>query len=275
MKKAFLVLLVLIPFFSCNEIPDYLFKNKVNGHRPFGLEGVYVFSYPLPDSVAQDTVKFERVKKNEFVVTNFSSNDTLYFGEIVKRKGMYFLNKMSDERGWWNISAFKFVGDSVHNYGALNGANSYPDETKEEKIFSDYIETEHAVYINNSSVETYEAMKSAVAKGFRVGCKELGWNEEPNSESNDAGKEPEEEIGIDPVLVYPNPVKENLVIETKSDGNFLFEIIDMNGKLIRSEKFSESFVLVNMTGVANGNYLARITDLKKNSYKSRKIMVAK
>jgi len=271
MKKFLFTSVIVLLYCSCGGYPDSYFKEKANGHRTFGLEGTYIFTYKISDSLTvRDTLRFERIRKNDFLITKLPGKDTIYLGEIVKRRGLYFMNKPSNQKGWWHISAFKFSGDSIYNYWGLECNSSYYEEIKEQKLFSDYIETENGIYINNSSSETYEAMKFSVMNGMRAGYEEIVVNDNGNKNSDEIEKKEQSYF-----LVYPNPVKDNLVIETKSDGNFRVEIIDMNGKVVRSEKFSESFLMMNVGNIPNGNYIVKATEMGNEQQSNFKIVVAK
>lgn len=76
---------------------------------------------------------------------------------------------------------------------------------------------------------------------------------------------------LETVKVYPNPAKDILNIELPKDiKNFNLEITDMNGRLIISK---ENETKINVSGLANGAYLATITT--KDSKAVRKIIIGK
>jgi hypothetical protein len=268
MKKALLGLFIITLYCSCDST-DYYFREKASGHRAFGLDGIYVFTYDNGDSTTRsDTLQFQRMDKNDFMITDFSSKETIFYGEILKRKGLYFTNRPARKKGWWHISAFKFSGDSVYNYWGVRGGSTYYDEIKEQKLFSDFKETDTSFYINNSSLETYKAMESVVMKGDRAAYRMLEPDENRKISQPEAVSRNEASY-----LVYPNPVKDNLIIESKSDGKYSVELIDINGNAVQSENFYENYFSMNIKTIPNGNYIARITSNgKQNNFK---IVVAK
>ncbi|NML57228.1 M28 family peptidase [Chryseobacterium cheonjiense] len=76
---------------------------------------------------------------------------------------------------------------------------------------------------------------------------------------------------LETVKVYPNPAKDILNIELAKDiKNFNLEITDMNGRLIITK---ENETKINVSGLANGAYLATITT--KDSKAVRKIIIGK
>lgn len=70
-----------------------------------------------------------------------------------------------------------------------------------------------------------------------------------------AGKEPD---------IYPNPVKEILHIEGVEKGTML-KLYDAGGKLVLSETSTGADAVLNLAGVASGNYLLRISTDAGNS----------
>ena len=254
MRKYIVISALVMLCCSCDPSPEAYFKEKAAGHRAFGLDGTYIFTYTLSDSIqCSDTLKFERIHKNDFLITHYSSNDTLFLGEIVKRKGLYFMNTPAPEEGWWQISAFRFAGDSLYNFWGLDGNSDYYEEVNDGDFFSDFEESDTILHIRNSPSETYLAMEHSVWTGLHAGYRELNLREGEELDNSQAKTTQEPEF-----LVYPNPVKENLIIETKADGNYRAEIIDMYGKIIRNDKFSENYFTMNVSSVAAGNYVVRI-----------------
>ncbi len=61
------------------------------------------------------------------------------------------------------------------------------------------------------------------------------------------------------VKIYPNPFSENTTIEINGDyKNLIFNILDMNGKSIRSEKFDENRLIFQRNNLQTGLYIYEI-----------------
>lgn len=73
----------------------------------------------------------------------------------------------------------------------------------------------------------------------------------------------------DQLLVYPNPVKNKIRIESECSCNF-FELCDSPGKLLRREVVHSFLVEVDISGLNNGLYFLTVYD--KNHQHHKKFM---
>ena len=73
------------------------------------------------------------------------------------------------------------------------------------------------------------------------------------------------------VLVYPNPVKDNLIVEVTSQGDvsddYNFKLVDYRGRVIRDETFKKQ-IKINRDNIAKGFYIIMISSQGKN-YKEK------
>lgn len=91
--------------------------------------------------------------------------------------------------------------------------------------------------------------------------------------------EPEEnlfeniEVSLDNINInlYPNPVKEILYIQIDGYDNFnqlSYQLLDINGKTIENNSFTNSFKEVNISHINPGSYILRIyTKSKQKEFK--------
>jgi hypothetical protein len=65
--------------------------------------------------------------------------------------------------------------------------------------------------------------------------------------------------------IYPNPFQENarIEIEDNSYNNLIFNILDLNGKIVRSEKFSGNTLDFDRKNLTQGFYMYQITSEQK------------
>lgn len=244
---------LLVLFSSCEDSPDYVFKNKAEGRRAFGLQGTYEFSYRFNDTLEfKDTLIFTRVHKNNFLITGFSQKDTFYLGEIVKRKNLYLMNKQHTN-GYWDVRAFRLAGDSIYNYSILTNEADYFSEIETNNMFSDYSITaqeDHKTYIiNNMRDETYEALVANVRAGEKAGYKKLDEEGLKNLFEQETLSK-----GALNALCYPNPAKDFLYLDFDTEEDYQLKLIDMSGKIILTDKFSESYRTLNVSSLPNGTY---------------------
>ena len=99
---------------SCDST-DIKFQNKAPGNNPRALIGEYQLKIMEPDTFHFDTISIQRINKNNYIIQN-NKNDTLYCGEIRKKKNNYFLNKFDSTTGYWHINSFSIKKDSIHNF---------------------------------------------------------------------------------------------------------------------------------------------------------------
>lgn len=64
---------------------------------------------------------------------------------------------------------------------------------------------------------------------------------------------------LDTVRVYPNPVSETLTISGITEGDYSVEIVDMNGRALSMNQFSDLEAQINTATLASGVYLLNIT----------------
>ncbi len=275
MRKSFIYFLLFLFLSSCEDVPDYFFKNKAEGRRAFGLQGIYEISERMNDTLEfKDTIKFSRLRKNDFLITSFSKGDTLYEGEIVKRKGLYFMNKKI-KNDYWDIRAFCLTDDSIYNYSVLDCKADYNSEIEIKKIFSDYSlseKDEHKTYIIlNSRNETYNALYANTFSGEKVAYRKLDLDY-----SNDKIFLKPEQIPAKAcnVLVYPNPAKDFLYLDFDLAENYEVKISDMSGKNFLHEKFFDSYRTLNISSFPNGNYVLEIYSQKEKKV-SQLVMISK
>jgi hypothetical protein len=70
-----------------------------------------------------------------------------------------------------------------------------------------------------------------------------------------------ENLSATSMHIYPNPSTDNITIETGTGhGNYLYELLDANGKLIYSVSNSEAINRISFDGFTNGLYFVRVTD---------------
>jgi len=71
-----------------------------------------------------------------------------------------------------------------------------------------------------------------------------------------------EELASDEILIYPNPAKESFTIEysNESAGSLNFELYNMMGEIVQSNKLSETATQINISLLQSGIYLCKIAD---------------
>jgi len=78
------------------------------------------------------------------------------------------------------------------------------------------------------------------------------------------GIDEEKDISLS-MSVFPNPtqVLVNLKVESGDFENFSFQLFDISGKLLLTQKISSELTIVPMQTLASGSYLLRVVDSQK------------
>ena len=80
-----------------------------------------------------------------------------------------------------------------------------------------------------------------------------------------------EEFNDNEILLYPNPVKTNLTVESPSvSEEMILEIYDLNGKLVLHETSAKKKTKLNLSALANGVYFLKVN--ANNKHKTSKII---
>jgi hypothetical protein len=58
--------------------------------------------------------------------------------------------------------------------------------------------------------------------------------------------------------VYPNPVKDKLMIETNITGDYTIELLDMTGKVLQSHRVNQSALQLSTSDLSSGVYMISI-----------------
>ena len=76
------------------------------------------------------------------------------------------------------------------------------------------------------------------------------------------------------VSLYPNPAKNEITIETSLTDNNNIEILDVTGKLVSKASFSNNKITLSVADLENGIYFYNIYDVNGNVLHSNKFVVA-
>jgi len=166
--KFTLVVFLLTCLIACDSI-EIKFENNVKGKNPKGLTGEYQLKIIESDTFHFDTILIKRVIRSTYIIQN-NKNDTLYYGEIRKKKNNYFLNQFDSKTGYWAINSFSIKNDSIHNfYSALFG---YNNEIVKYFYFWEYEKAEKqgctTYIINNNKRDTYDAFSALTEKSLGI-----------------------------------------------------------------------------------------------------------
>lgn len=75
------------------------------------------------------------------------------------------------------------------------------------------------------------------------------------------------------VKTYPNPVNQFLNADFDEEDEYFFELNDISGRKILSNRLSDKSSTINMSSVSNGSYLLQIYNQNTDKYYSSKIII--
>ncbi|MCH8904240.1 MAG: T9SS type A sorting domain-containing protein [Bacteroidetes bacterium] len=262
MKQNLILFLFAVFLFGACDSNIYRFDNKVKGRNPLDLIGDYVLITHDGDTVLRDTISISRIYKSNYLIER-NGQDTLYLGEIRKKKGMYFLNQYDPGDQHWDINAFKIANDSIYNfYSAIWGYHvSLIDSgyfKKYEKTTKEDITT---YFIHNEKKETLKAFAIIIndAKGIRF--EPLYLNGDTLRESinlSDFGMISRQQTELK-FKLYPNPFSDVITIEQLGENEINLRIMDLSGQILKEANFSSSSIKLNLSQLPAGIYIAEIS----------------
>lgn len=147
-----LLYILLIALIGCTN-DSLVFKNSISGRTPNLKKNSFLLE--------NDTIQFLKYNKKNYIIT--SNSDSIFIGEIVKKHGVYFLQRK--EHDYWIISSFKASKDSLYGFGQAIAHQIFPyygDSTICEWIEGEYFDKieeitddENTIYIvDNDRKET-------------------------------------------------------------------------------------------------------------------------
>ena len=85
----------------------------------------------------------------------------------------------------------------------------------------------------------------------------------------------EQAQAVSGVMLYPNPAKNEITIETGLTNNNTIEIMDVTGKLVANHNFKSNKITLSVANLDNGVYFYNIYDAERNILHSNKFVIAK
>jgi hypothetical protein len=206
--------------------------------------------HSLGENTYTDTISIRRIRKNTYVIT--SETDTLFQGDIAKKKGMYFLSR-KEPNGYWSIGAFRIKGDSVYNFHDAITA-SHPGM----RWFSKFTKKESKEYIiytiDNSSQETVQAFAEVVeleTKGEyfeKIKSAERERNTERGIEQDEAPRNAS-------FSAYPNPFTQVITVRQEKYSEWQLRMINASGQIMKEASFTGTAFEWDLSSLPHGTYI--------------------
>lgn len=214
--------------------------------------------------------------KNDNLIINNKTGDTIFFGSVCKYRDLYYFNEKLNDSSYY-ISAVKIKGNLL--YGLKNswlqfyavddeiikGNNKklikyinhdttvirlHPDKRELRNLFTSII--------NNVAPDTILNFDNS---NFNVADKIESLTETEQDENGNVLK------------VYPNPATDFITIELKYKSKSTFQLADFNGKIVMQGQLNDLVNKIDIGTHPTGIYLLTVNDLGKNERETIKIAV--
>jgi len=279
--KRILILSLLAIVFSCKQAEAPAEEAPV-------IEPISTFDAPFPKNNKQLSKIFGNLlivksnsdtlflkitsSKNDNLITDTRSGDTIFFGKACKFREFYYFSQKVNDTSYY-ISAFRIKHNLI--YG-LNCSSQYYDV--DENIIKGNSK-ELIKFINSdTSLIRLKPNKKELRKLFGLIMSKAIPDTILNSETDlnkiaerESSFEKETEEIENKIKVYPNPAIDHINVETKRKCKYL--LTDINGKVVMQGNLGESENRINISNNKTGIYLLTVTEIQNNEKQTVKIMI--
>jgi hypothetical protein len=210
--------------------------------------------------------------KNENLLTDGKTGDTIFYGKVCKFREFYYLNHKVNDTSFY-ISAFKVKGNLI--YG-LDRWYQYLDVDKN-IINGNGKELVKSVNKDTSSIRL-KPNKKELKKFFTLIMSKRTPDTILNSKTDlneiakkDLALEKEIDEIENSIKVYPNPATDFINIDVSQKSSY--QLTNMNGKIVLQGKLEELENRIDISDKKEGIYFLTVTDLQKKEKQTVKIIV--
>lgn len=275
--KFTLIVSILAVAFSCKKAEAPVEQSPISTFEaPFPKNNKQlskIFGSLLLIKNNSDTIFLKVIStKNENLITDSKTGDTIFFGKVCKFREFYYFNHKVNDTSYY-ISAFKIKDNLI--YG-LNPWVQYFDVDKNIKKGNG---KELVKSINSdTSIIRLKPNKRELKKLFVLIMNETLPDTILNSKTDlneiakrESSLEKETDEVENKIKVYPNPATDfiNIKINQKSS----YQLIDVNGKIVLQGKLGELENRIEISDKQAGIYFLNIADLQKREKQTVKIII--
>lgn len=210
--------------------------------------------------------------KNDNLITDSKTGDTIFFGKVCKFREFYYFNHKVNDTSYY-ISAFKIKGNLI--YG-LNRWAQYFDVDENIKK-GNGIELVKSINSDTSSIRL-KPNKREIKKLFALIMSETLPDTILNSKTDlneiakrESSLEKETDEVENKIKVYPNPATDFINIEISQKSSY--QLIDVNGKIVLQGKLGELENRIEISDKQAGIYFLNIAGLQKREKQTVKIII--
>ena len=216
--------------------------------------------------------------KNENLIINSKTGDTVFHGTVCKYRDLYYFNEKINDSSYY-ISALKIKGNLIYGlydrWSQLYEVDDIIIKGNNKKLvkFISRDTTKIRLHVDKKELkDLFNSIINSVIPDTIINYDESNFeviNEiEPKTQ-------PENDENENVIKVYPNPATDFINIELKHRIKSSFQFIDLNGRTILQGQLNELVNRIEIGNQKNGIYLLKIINLEKNESETIKIAIKK
>ena len=190
--------------------------------------------------------------KNNNLIINSKTRDTVFFGTVSKFRGLYYFNEQLNDSSYW-IYAVKISDNLIYGLKYINSDTSvirlHPYKRELKKLFSSIISNFLPDTILNYQ-ETYSKIQDATSTLTVIDPEDFNYISK----------------------AYPNPTKDILNIELQQKSKSTFQLTDLSGKIVLQGQLNEIINKIDISKQQIGVYALTIVNTAEKEKETIKII---
>lgn len=273
MKTLLYIPIILLFIIGCENLPEKsppppkttfikpIKKRAINLSNYLGEQ----FSILKRKDTTNYTVLFDKELRFSYIVRNFT--DTIFGGTVTKNRELFHLNNKLDSNKY-RIHTIYYNDTLIYGLEKEFEQGYILDAMLEKGFFKSAITDTNNIYELNADKKTardiFRTILEKINPDTLISDKEsmkIYTIEDYDSNTIDSSSIKDKVI----VKAYPNPVVDVLNIETnKSQYKFDYQLVDINGKVIKSGVIDKEIIQVAFSDLLSGNYFVVVKDTKES-----------
>ena len=213
--------------------------------------------------------------KNNNLIINSKTRDTVFFGTVSKFRGLYYFNEQLNDSSYW-IYAVKISDNLIYGLNTARAQLEYVDQEikngNNRKLIK-YINSDTSVIRLHPYKRELKKLFSSIISNFLPDT--ILNYQETYSKIQDATStltviDPEDFNYIS--KAYPNPTKDILNIELQQKSKSTFQLTDLSGKIVLQGQLNEIINKIDISKQQIGVYALTIVNTAEEEKETIKII---
>ena len=213
--------------------------------------------------------------KNNNLIINSKTRDTVFFGTVSKFRGLYYFNEQLNDSSYW-IYAVKISDNLIYGLNTARAQLEYVDQEikngNNRKLIK-YINSDTSFIRLHPDKREMKKLFSSIISNFLPDT--ILNYQETYSKIQDATStltviDPEDFNYIS--KAYPNPTKDILNIELQQKSKSTFQLTDLSGKIVLQGQLNEIINKIDISKQQIGVYALTIVNISEEQKETIKII---